>query len=242
MPMNVKVSDNEKLIETRYRGRRVPIVIRKRSKSDPEQVKEVFRDDVYGSILDEIGLRDEVVVDVGAYIGDTVVLFGLHRASKVYAFEPHPTLYRLAVKNARLNRVRFNIRCVGLSDKRERLDVMGRATRSFGHGKGPFLDPTKDHHHQEIKLVSARKEIRRILTIEQGIQLLKVDCEGYETRVLPSIAKELESVEHLVVECHGKKRLTFVQQFLSDLQMKIRGPFNVYAINANEMWTLHATW
>jgi FkbM family methyltransferase len=238
----MELPSNEKLIKTVYRGASIPIIIRKRSRSDPEQIKEIFRDDVYGPILDRIKCKNEIVIDVGAYIGDTMVLFHLHGAKKVYAFEPHPTLFNLAVKNSRLNDITFKIKRIGLSDQTEIIDVMGRATRSFGHGKGPFLDPNKDHHHQLIKLVPAKREIKRIIQNYRKIKLLKIDCEGYETKVLPSIKNELTKIKHLVIECHGKKRLAFITQLINEIGMKIHSTSNIYTINTNQMWTLHASW
>lgn len=48
-------------------------------------------------------LKDSYVLDIGAYIGDTAILFCKKGAKKVYAFEPHPLLFEICKKNIELN-------------------------------------------------------------------------------------------------------------------------------------------
>jgi FkbM family methyltransferase len=171
-----------------------------------------------------------------------MILFHLHGAKRVFAFEPHPTLYKLAVKNAKLNKVRFSIANVGLSDKVETKNVMGRATRSFGHGVGPFLDPEKDKHHQVIKLVPAYARIKRIVNKIGRIQLLKVDCEGYEILVMPQISSLLNMVNHVVIECHGIRRKKTIIGFFQQIGMTIHSESNVQTDTSNKISTLHTSW
>lgn len=37
-----------------------------------------------------INVKDRVVVDVGAFIGDTAIYFALRDAKRIYMIEPHP--------------------------------------------------------------------------------------------------------------------------------------------------------
>ncbi|WOE50948.1 FkbM family methyltransferase [Sulfuracidifex metallicus] len=43
------------------------------------------------------------VVDIGANIGDSAIYFALKGASHVYAFEPLPSVYKVALENIKLN-------------------------------------------------------------------------------------------------------------------------------------------
>lgn len=47
-------------------------------------------------------LKDKIVVTAGAYIGDTPLFYSYYGA-KVYAFEPDPNSYNLALENIKLN-------------------------------------------------------------------------------------------------------------------------------------------
>jgi hypothetical protein len=47
---------------------------------------------------DGLNVEDKVVVDVGAFIGDSSIYFALRGASRVIAVEPHPEAYKVMVR------------------------------------------------------------------------------------------------------------------------------------------------
>jgi hypothetical protein len=50
-----------------------------------------------------LGVKDRVVVDVGAFVGDSPIYFALKGARKVIAIEPHPEAYVEMLENTKLN-------------------------------------------------------------------------------------------------------------------------------------------
>ena len=70
---------------------------------------ELLRDIVFevfkGGAYDDLNVRGRTVVDVGAGLGDTAILFALRGAGRVVALEPFPSMYRRALVNVRLNGV-----------------------------------------------------------------------------------------------------------------------------------------
>jgi len=58
-----------------------------------------------GKIYERLNVDNRVVVDVGAYIGDSTVYFALKGAKKVIAVEPHPVAYKELLENIKLNRL-----------------------------------------------------------------------------------------------------------------------------------------
>ena len=48
-------------------------------------------------------VSDRIVVDIGAFIGDSAIYFALKGARKVYAVEPHPSAYTEMLGNIKLN-------------------------------------------------------------------------------------------------------------------------------------------
>jgi FkbM family methyltransferase len=50
-----------------------------------------------------LSVKDRVVVDVGAFVGDSAIYFTLKGARKVIAIEPHPGAYKEMLDNIRLN-------------------------------------------------------------------------------------------------------------------------------------------
>jgi len=50
-------------------------------------IKEIYR---------PLNVEDRVVVDIGAFVGDTAIYFALRGAKHVYTYEPYPSHYELA--------------------------------------------------------------------------------------------------------------------------------------------------
>jgi len=58
---------------------------------------------------DALNVNDHVVIDVGAFIGDSAIYFALKGAKKVIALEPHPGAYAEMLENIRLNNLEDRI-------------------------------------------------------------------------------------------------------------------------------------
>src|SRR6266851_1823796 len=56
-------------------------------------------------LYDLYDYRGGVVIDIGAYIGDTAVYFAKNGAAEVYSYEPNPINYEYLKKNINLNGV-----------------------------------------------------------------------------------------------------------------------------------------
>ncbi len=152
--------------------------------------------DIYSGLLKE----DDVVIDVGAYIGSHTLPFA-KCCSKglVYAFEPNKELYRTVCTNIELNLLN-NVRLydVGISSKSgyntlyEREDGTSRISKRVVKG-----NPTK------IETVSLDGFLPHI----NKCKLLKIDVEGHEFTVLEG-AKELikKTRPNIMIEVFKPKR------------------------------------
>ncbi|AYN75621.1 FkbM family methyltransferase [Saccharolobus solfataricus] len=70
----------------------------------------------------DVDVKNREVVDVGANIGDTPIWFSINGARHVYAFEPLPEIYSLALENIKLNGIedKINIINAGVNLRMER--------------------------------------------------------------------------------------------------------------------------
>jgi tRNA G37 N-methylase Trm5 len=50
-----------------------------------------------------LNVSGKIIVDVGAYIGDTSIYFAIKGAKKVIAIEPHPVAFKEMLENIQLN-------------------------------------------------------------------------------------------------------------------------------------------
>lgn len=75
-----------------------------------------------------LNVKNKVVIDVGAYIGDSAIYFVRRGARKVICFEPHPLLYRYLIENIKLNKCEDKVVALNYAIPRRRvlLDLLLR--------------------------------------------------------------------------------------------------------------------
>ncbi|NVO55700.1 FkbM family methyltransferase [Rhodobacteraceae bacterium B1Z28] len=134
------------------------------------------------TILDKHLSPDSDYLDIGAWIGPTV-LYGARKARQVWCFEPDPTAFRYLAWNIDLNDI-HNVSAFGvaLSDKfgvARMASVRGEpgdSTSSLLH------DGT--HGSDALTIAWDQFEVANDLS---GVSLVKMDIEGAEYFVLPTL-------------------------------------------------------
>jgi len=147
--------------------------------------------------------REDVVLDLGAHIGAASIEFS-HFAGKVYAFEPHPEIFKTLARNtARYPRIEVQQTAVS--------DATGRAQLYFERPKGDklfegsTLISSKENlsyaHAFSVDTVSLSDVIRGL---DADIALIKMDVEGAEYRILSAFLEtpEIHRVRKVYVEDH----------------------------------------
>lgn len=151
-----------------------------------------------------LNVMNKVVIDVGAYVGDSAIYFALNGAKKVIALELYPYAYELAVKNIYEN---------GLSEKIFLLNA--------GYGKDGQILVDEDLATDETTSVSTslmsngtkRKcEVYSLNSLLETFNInnavLKMDCEGCEYNMIDEDSITLGKFSRIVMEYHyGYKKL-----------------------------------
>ncbi len=95
----VKIKDNT--IELTYNGKKVF------SKFKEWETKQLQLGMLYENIVQvqykELNVKDRIVIDIGACMGDTAFFFLLQGAKKVYAYETDSKYFKLLEENIALN-------------------------------------------------------------------------------------------------------------------------------------------
>ena len=139
---------------------------------------------------------DDVVVDIGANIGMTAILFS-SLAHKVIAFEPSPSTYRILSENLSKAKV-TNVETInlGLGAKRESLTItFARNNRSGGYVSNK-IKPIKDHVTEEIQLDTID---RYFADCKIKPNFIKIDVEGFEQHVIEGGRKFLDHNRPVVI-------------------------------------------
>ena len=178
----IKLNDNH--LQFSYKGKNITVV-------EPwGDINAVFGNEEY-KFLD---VKNEIVIDIGANIGDSPIYFALNNASKVVALEPYPYSYNLALENIKAN---------NLEDKITLLNA------GYGEDRMTYVDPKFENttgsdlkqqiNGTKIKILSL-KTLLDTYNIENAV--LKVDCEGCEYNLLKEDNDTLKKFKRIQIEFH----------------------------------------
>ena len=159
------------------------------------QITEVYEPDVWAHVMSAVA-PGNVVVDVGAYVGLYTIAFAQRTGptGRVYSFEPDPRNCAVMRKHIALNNVS------------ERVEVHQLAVGD----KDGFVPFTAGRDSQSvIGANSSSPETVRMATLDtilpsERIDVLKVDVEGFEEKVL-------QGAEVLLSDNKRKPRVIFIE-------------------------------
>jgi FkbM family methyltransferase len=143
----------------------------------------IFLEDLEG-VYGALKVRGRTVADVGAYLGETAVLFSRRGAERIYAYEP--VFHRCTEHNLRLNGVtNAAVEPYGLWFEEDELTVEP-ADAGTGLAPGGY----------KIKVRPLAEALMRA-------DVVKMDCEGCEWALLTTPCDVVRHVEEYVMEIHG---------------------------------------
>jgi FkbM family methyltransferase len=166
-------------------------------------IVKIFRDWQFNVPLDWAAVSQ--VVEVGGHVGAFAawVAASAPRA-RIVTFEPEPRNFRDLERNVRRNGlgdrvVRINV-AVAARDGRRVLDVpIQRNRASFA----PAVSGEARRH--EVECVALERYLDR--EVPGAIDVLKLDCEGAEWEILPSLGPEtFGRIRHVLVGCHAREQ------------------------------------
>lgn len=159
----------------------------------------VFLKREYGKIK-----ADSVVIDIGANIGVFSLYAALSGAKRVYAFEPSKEAFEILCKNIKLNNLSDVI--IPINKAVSNVDDF---IIQFPYSSSPYnsigsCDNNTNLNYCEIPTITINTFIERNDAIDK-IDLLKLDCEGAEFDILPSLNEFVfEKIRAIRMECHGE--------------------------------------
>jgi FkbM family methyltransferase len=169
---------------------------------DNSMIYETFIKQQY-SLVD---VSEKVVIDVGAYIGDSTIYFLLRGADRVIAIEPNPVAYQEMLENIRLNNLMDKVIPLnaGISNKHDKIciheqDVNKAIGIYYGTGKHPSCIVYVD-------ALTLEDIVERYLGDVQDPwgSVLKMDCEGCEFTPLDISCQILLRFTQIIIEYHGE--------------------------------------
>lgn len=172
-------------------------------------------------ILDEIesgvyeyDYKNKVVLDVGAFEGESAVFFWGKGAKKIVIYEPVKDHLRYIQENIRLNNMNAEIHVEGIGDQDGEISVAyDQADNCFG------LNNQKNTNKMNIKI----REIAKVIH-ESGSEVAKLDCEGAEIALTKVPKETLRKLEYVMVEVHSSQiRQALIEKFSDAGFVLVRG-------------------
>ena len=154
-------------------------------------VEEVFEHECYSWLP----VKDRIVLDVGANVGDSSVYFAIKGAKHVHAFEIVPSTAQLCKENVMGNDLGeiVTVHNIGIGNPRKvriRSDLIADGSYQVNDnvGGGEIEIKSMNHVVDELKIADA---------------VMKIDCEGCEYDVInPSNIELLKRFSHIIGEYH----------------------------------------
>ena len=163
------------------------------------------------------------IIDCGAHVGMASIYLGLrHADARITAFEADPSIASLC---------RENVESFGLQS----VEVIAAAVTDHDgvatfSSTGDLAGRVGSEQGLQASTTLTVPTVRLAPYLEEPVDFLKLDIEGAEAVVLPSIADRLHNVRRLFVEYHG---FAAAEQELSQfLAILSRSGFRYYITNA----------
>lgn len=164
------------------------------------ELREIFIDKIYG----EPCCNNAVIVDVGAFIGDSPLFFARRGAKLVVVFEPIPFLFNILNENVVLNGFEKVIET--------RNEAIGSAFGIIEIGYDPtwpgVSSKSRARSGRCLTLKVPSVPLSEVITELGWVDILKMDCEGCEHEALKHAGRNgaLKRVGMIIMEVHSEVR------------------------------------
>jgi FkbM family methyltransferase len=221
---SVKVIEKKKVIEFKFGNKKLKFNYDSKKQlywNTLGMIKEQF----IGNQYRWLNVKNRVVVDIGANIGDSAIYFDLKGAKHVYAFEPYPYSYDLAMRNIRLNGLQDKITLLneGCGEKNGKIRIKSSYKNLGSTDLKNFKNGTN------IRITTLGELVKRFGIRDNAV--LKIDCEGCEYGVLlKSQNSDLRRFKQILVEYHYG--YLNIEKRLKDSGFKVTKTIPKYVVNS----------
>jgi len=161
-------------------------------------LNEVFEEECYKKGLDWIKkVKNPVVIDIGAFVGDSALYFSRHKKAKIFALEPCKNNFECLVETTK-GKDNIKIANVGIFNECKKVLLDLGKTEGSG-GESVF---NSDSGSETISVVDIEVLFKDLKL--KHVDLLKIDVEGAEYEILggPFFEKINKKVDAIIGETH----------------------------------------
>jgi len=152
----------------------------------------------YGD-YEPLNVKGKIVIDVGAFVGDSAVYFALKGAKMVLAIEPHPGAFAEMLDNIKLNNLEDVIISInaGLASRPGKICIENIGVEATG---GTYHRPGDCPN--AVPAITLDELISRF-GVDLNDAVLKMDCEGCEFDIILNDYEHVKLFKELIFEYHS---------------------------------------
>jgi FkbM family methyltransferase len=138
-------------------------------------------------------IRDKNIIDAGAFVGDSALIFSKYTNKEIFAFEPITIIYCLLLETIRMNNLTNVVPLrMGLGDKNETKSIyMQGSSSSFIEKEGCFTE-------SNISVTTIDDFVEKD---NLQIGLIKADIEGFEQYMLRGAERTIKTQKPALMVC-----------------------------------------
>lgn len=145
-------------------------------------------------------VKNRVVIDIGASIGDSSIYFAFNGATRVIGLEPYPYSFNLAVRNVKENNMDEKILLLNAGYGQD-----GEVLVDDNLESNDTMELRPSEKGRKVKIYSLKNLIEKF---DLSTAILKMDCEGCEYDLLKEENSTLAIFSQMQIEYHyGPEKL-----------------------------------
>jgi len=168
---------------------------------------EIFKEEIYTTDLKSNDSEELNIIDVGAYIGLSILYFKSHYPNAhIIAFEPNPNIFPLLEENVEYNNIK-NVKlhnvAIGKRSEKRRLYIETSGFAAFSTAS--FRKDAWNGKQRSRPIIVQTEPLSKY--INKKVDILKIDTEGTEHEIIKEldVSGSFSKVENLLVEYHPSK-------------------------------------
>jgi len=166
--------------------------------------KEIFKDKIYRLEIDKEQTEKLNIIDVGAYIGLSVLYFkSRYPNAHITAFEPNPNIFPLLEENIEYNNIKnVKLHNVAIGERSEKRKLYIETSGFMAFSTASFKKDAWNGKQKSRPIIIQTETLSKY--INKKVDILKIDVEGAEYEILKELGDKgsFSKIENLLVEYH----------------------------------------
>jgi len=174
------------------------------------------------SVFKKFIKETDVVIDIGGWAGPLTIYSAnlVRQGGFVHSIDPDPVIFKQLVHNVNLNpQISSNVKCHNLAIWNNSSTQTLFSRNVFGDSASSLIERTRDRNKTAVVRTLTFKDFLKEERIEKA-DFIKMDVEGAEFFILPSIKKELIKLNFptLLISFHTE----YLTEYFFQLKLKIK--------------------